>query len=138
MLGVADPASALLALALLSAAAAATPLALLPADAAAVTARLLLEFPTSEDVPTRTKGKREEANNGGIRDVVRSFKEEQVEELERMEVAFRSRPVRNAAARQVRLLMDFLKVRFFPSFLLVSVDCCWLIVVVNGLQINQA
>jgi len=50
-------------------------------------------------VPTRTKGKREEANNGGIRDVVRSFKEEQVEELERMEVAFRSRLVRNAAAR---------------------------------------
>jgi len=99
VLGVADPASALLALAFLSAAAAATPLPLLPADAAAVTARLLLEFPTSEDVPTRTKGKREEANNGGIRDVVRSFKEEQVEELERMEVAFRSRLVRNAAAR---------------------------------------
>jgi len=95
-------------------------------------------IPTSEDVPARTKGKREEAKNGGITDVVRSFKEEQVEELERMGVAFRSRPVRNAAARQVRLLMDFLKVRFFPSFLPVSVDCCWLIVVVNGLQINQA
>jgi len=89
-------------------------------------------------VPARTKGKREEAKNGGITDVVRSFKEEQVEELERMGVAFRSRPVRNAAARQVQLLMDFLKVRFFPSFLPVSVDCCWLIVVVNGLQINQA
>jgi len=52
-------------------------------------------------VPARTKGKREEAKNGGITDVVRSFKEEQVEELERMGVAFRSRPVRNAAARQV-------------------------------------
>ncbi|XP_039815534.1 uncharacterized protein LOC120678413 [Panicum virgatum] len=106
---VSDPASALLALAFLSAAATVAPLPLLPADAAAITARLLLEFPTSEDVPRRKKGKREEANNGGIRDVVRSFKEEQVEELERMKVAFRSRPVRNAAARQVRSLMDFLK-----------------------------
>jgi len=132
---VADPASAPLARAFLSAAAAAAPLPLLPADAAPVAARLLLEFPASEDAPARTKGKGEEAvgeENGGIRDVVRRFEEEQVEELERKEVAFRLivhmlggeggleaeqvGKVRNAAARQVRSLTDFLKVRFFPPF----------------------
>ena len=132
---VADPASAPLARAFLSAAAAAAPLPLLPVDAAPVAARLLLEFPASEDAPARTKGKGEEAvgeENGGIRDVVRRFEEEQVEELERKEVAFRLivhmlggeggleaeqvGKVRNAAARQVRSLTDFLKVRFFPPF----------------------
>jgi len=66
--------------------------------------------------------------------VVRSFKEEQVEELERMGVAFRSRPVRNAAARQVQLLMDFLKVRFFPSFFLLFMKETDIGRYVNGLR----
>ncbi|OEL35958.1 Phosphatidylinositol 4-kinase alpha 1 [Dichanthelium oligosanthes] len=129
-LDVADPASAPLARAFLSAAAAAAPLQLLPADAAPVAARLLLEFPGSEEAPARAKGKGEDAvaeENGGVRDVVRRFEEEEVEELERKEVAFRLivhmlggeggleaeqvGKVRNAAARQVRSLTDFLKIR---------------------------
>lgn len=132
-LDVADPAAAPLARAFLSAAAAAAPLPLLPADAAPVAARLLLEFPGSDEAPARAKGKGEDAvgeENGGVRDVVRRFEEEEVEELERKEVAFRLivhmlgaeggleteqvGKVRNAAARQVRSLTDFLKVRFSP------------------------
>ncbi|XP_062214807.1 phosphatidylinositol 4-kinase alpha 1-like isoform X2 [Phragmites australis] len=129
-LDVADPASAPLARAFLSAAAAAAPLPLLPADAAPVAARLLLEFPGSEEAPTRAKGKGEDAageENGGVREVVRRFEEEEIEALERKEVAFRLivhmmggqgaleaeqvGKVRNAAARQVRSLTDFLKIR---------------------------
>nr|CAB3498468.1 unnamed protein product [Digitaria exilis] len=129
-LDVADPASAPLARAFLSAAAAAAPLPLLPADAAPVAARLLLDFPASEEAPARAKGKGEDTlveENGGVRDVVRRFEEEDVEELERKEVAFRLivhmlggeggletgqvGKVRNAAARQVRSLTDFLKIR---------------------------
>ncbi|CAN6315544.1 unnamed protein product [Urochloa humidicola] len=129
-LDIADPSSAPLARAFLSAAAAAAPLPLLPADASPVAARLLLEFPGSEEAPARAKGKGEDAvveENGGVRDVVRKFEEEEVEELERKEVAFRLivhmlggeggleaeqvGKVRNAAARQVRSLTDFLKIR---------------------------
>lgn len=134
-LDVSDPASAPLARAFLSAAAAAAPLPILPSDAAPIAARLLLEFPGSEEAPTRAKGKGEDTageENGGVKEVVRRFEEEEVEELERKEVAFRLivhmlggegaleaeqvGKVRNAAARQVRSLTDFLKVRFFPWF----------------------
>ncbi|TVU45418.1 hypothetical protein EJB05_04905 [Eragrostis curvula] len=129
-LDVADPASAPLARAFLSAAAAAAPLPLLPADAAPVAARLLLEFPVSEEAPAKAKGKGEDTvseENGGVREVVRRFEEEEVEALERKEVAFRLivhtmggegglqaeqvGKVRNAASRQVRSLTDFLKIR---------------------------
>jgi len=149
-LDVADQASAPLARAFLSAAAAAAPLPLLPADAAPIAARLLLEFPGSEEAPTKAKGKGEDAageENGGVKEVVRRFEEEKVDELERKEVAFRLivhmlggeggleteqvGKVRNAAARQVRSLTDFLKVRFFPSFVPLCVDaCCALLIVV--------
>ena len=78
---------------------------------------------------------------------MRRFEEEKVDELERKEVAFRLivhmlggeggleteqvGKVRNAAARQVRSLTDFLKVRFFPSFVPLCVDaCCALLIVV--------
>jgi len=127
-------ASLTLALTFLSAAAVVAPLLFLPADAAAVTARQLLEFPPPRMCQQGQRGKRGEAKNGGITDVVRSFKEEQVEELERMGVAFRSRPVRNAAARQVQLLMDFLKVRFFPSFFLLFMKETDIGRYVNGLR----
>ncbi|XP_062212194.1 phosphatidylinositol 4-kinase alpha 1-like [Phragmites australis] len=129
-LDVAGPASAPLARAFLSTAAAAAPLPLLPMDAASIAARLLLEFPGSEETPSRAKGKREDAaseENGGVREVVRRFEEEEVKALERKEVAFRLivhmmegegglgveqiGKVRNAAARQVRSLTDFLKIR---------------------------
>ncbi|KAL6909487.1 hypothetical protein ACP4OV_001768 [Aristida adscensionis] len=130
-LDVADPASAPLARAFLSAAAAAAPLPLLTADAAPVAARLLLEFPGSEEPPAKAKGKGEdvaaEENGGGVREAVRRFEEEEVEALERKEVAFRLivhmlggeggleadqvAKVRNAAAKQVRSLSDFLKIR---------------------------
>lgn len=78
--------------------------------------------------------------NGGAKEVVRRFEEEEVDELERKEVAFRLTvhmlggeggleteqigKVRNAAARQVRSLTDFLKVRFFPSFVPLYDACC--------------
>jgi phosphatidylinositol 4-kinase len=128
-LDVADPASAPLARAFLSAAAASPP-TLLPADAAPVASRLLLEFAGSEEAPPKAKGKGEYAageENGGVREVVQKFEEEEVEELERKEVAFRLivhvlggegglesdnvAKVRNAAAKQVRSLSEFLKVR---------------------------
>jgi phosphatidylinositol 4-kinase A len=142
-LDVADPTSAPLARAFLSAAAAAAPLPLLPADAAPIAARLLLEFLGSEEEPIRAKGKGEDTlgeENGGAKEVVRRFEEEEVDELERKEVAFRLTvhmlggeggleteqigKVRNAAARQVRSLTDFLKVRFFPSFVPLYDACC--------------
>jgi phosphatidylinositol 4-kinase A len=126
---VADPTSAPLARAFLSAAAAAAALPLLTADAAPVATRLLLEFPGLEEVPAKAKVKGEDTiteENGGVREVVRRFEEEEVEALERKEVAFRLivhmmggeggledeqvGKVRNAAARQVRSLTDFLKV----------------------------
>ncbi|KAL6637045.1 hypothetical protein ACP70R_024617 [Stipagrostis hirtigluma subsp. patula] len=130
-LDVADPASAPLARAFLAAASAAAPLPLLPADSAPVAARLLLEFPGSEEAPARAKGKVEdvaaEENGGGVKEAVRKFEEEEVEALERKEVAFRLivhlvggeggleseqvGKVRNAAAKQVRSLSDFLKIR---------------------------
>uniref|UniRef100_A0A0E0P0C3 1-phosphatidylinositol 4-kinase n=1 Tax=Oryza rufipogon TaxID=4529 RepID=A0A0E0P0C3_ORYRU len=128
-LDVADPASAPLARAFLSAAAASPP-TLLPADAAPVASRLLLEFAGSEEAPPKAKGKGEYAageENGGVREVVQKFEEEEVEELERKEVAFRLivhvlggegglesdnvAKVRNAAAKQVRSLSEFLKIR---------------------------
>ncbi|KAG8097936.1 hypothetical protein GUJ93_ZPchr0013g34130 [Zizania palustris] len=128
-LDVADPASAPLARAFLSAAAA-SPLSLLPADAAPVAARLLIEFADSEEAPPKAKGKGEHAageENGGVREVVLRFEEEKVEALQRKEVSFRLivhmlggeggleaekvAKVRNAAARQVRSLSEFLKIR---------------------------
>jgi phosphatidylinositol 4-kinase len=127
-LDAADPASAPLARAFLSAAAASPP-PLLPADAAPVAQRLLLEFAGTDEAPPRAKGKGEDAageENGGIREVVQRFEEEEIEALERKEFAFRLIlqmlggeggleadkvvKVRNAAAWQVRSLTDFLKV----------------------------
>ncbi|KAM0865729.1 hypothetical protein ACQ4PT_043084 [Festuca glaucescens] len=128
-LDVADPASAPLARAFLSAAAA-NPPPLLPADAAPVAQRLLLEFAGTDEAPPKAKGKGEDAageENGGIREVVQRFEGEEIEALERKEVAFRLilqmlggeggleadkvAKVRNAAAWQVRSLTDFLKIR---------------------------
>ncbi|XP_006651740.2 phosphatidylinositol 4-kinase alpha 1 [Oryza brachyantha] len=128
-LDVADPASAPLARAFLSAAAASPP-TLLPADASPVAARLFLEFAGSEEAPPKAKGKGEYAageENGGVREVVLKFEEEEVVALERKEVAFRLivhmlggeggleaekvAKVRNSAARQVRSLSEFLKIR---------------------------
>jgi phosphatidylinositol 4-kinase len=127
-LDAADPASAPLARAFLSAAAASPP-PLLPADAAPVAQRLLLEFAGTDEAPPRAKGKGEDAageENGGIREVVQRFEEEEIDALERKEFAFRLIlqmlggeggleadkvvKVRNAAAWQVRSLTDFLKV----------------------------
>ncbi|KAL5213956.1 hypothetical protein ABZP36_003108 [Zizania latifolia] len=56
------------------------------------------------------------ANMKGVREVVLRFEEEEAEALERKEVAFRLIAekvvkVRNAAARQVRSLSEFLKIR---------------------------
>ncbi|KAM3310755.1 hypothetical protein ACQJBY_031427 [Aegilops geniculata] len=128
-LDAADPASAPLARAFLSAAAAKPP-QLLPADTAPVAQRLFLEFPGSDEAPPRAKGKGEDAKgeeNGGIKEAVQRFEGEQIEALERKEVAFRLivqmlggeggleadkvAKVRNAAAWQVRSLTDFLKIR---------------------------
>ncbi|KAM3294530.1 hypothetical protein ACQJBY_037436 [Aegilops geniculata] len=128
-LDAADPASAPLARAFLSAAAAKPP-QLLPADTAPVAQRLFLEFPGSDEAPPRAKGKGEDApgqENGGIKEAVQRFEGEQIEALERKEVAFRLivqmlggeggleadkvAKVRNAAAWQVRSLTDFLKIR---------------------------
>ncbi|KAG8062307.1 hypothetical protein GUJ93_ZPchr0003g16800 [Zizania palustris] len=125
----ADPASTPLARAFLSAAASSPP-SLLPADVAPVAARLLLEFADSEEAPPKAKGKGDHTageENGGVREVVLRFEEEDTEELERKEVAFRLivhmlgsegslesekvAKVRNAAARQVRSLSEFLKIR---------------------------
>ena len=129
-LDVADPASAPLARAFLSAAAA-NPPPLLPADAAPVAQRLLLEFAGTDEAPPRAKGKGEDAageENGGIREVVQRFEAEEIEALEGKEFAFRLilqmlggeggleadkvAKARNAAAWQVRSLTDFLKVRW--------------------------